>query len=299
MKKNFNTPQEEFEKLLAQIECDENNENQKHKKCPLDSYEQSINLLKEFVDKVNDLLNITKHYNSTQKQINTLNSIKKSYMNIVYSDNPVMTAKVKYVQETLKILKKQELSNIPCYENTEIFNLLNDEDYTHFSDVIDWIPQARDSEEPAFNLAVQKKLCNSIEKTVYDNRLTLQQLNYLSDDLETYKRMLKVEKDYLHKKIEKLTERINSLKEELTGIQLRQKNRRDDITLFIDSQSDETVALIFAFCSQLSLFDVVSIDQISGKSNPITIFSPKPSAYSYYIKKWTQQLTYTNSWRVK
>jgi hypothetical protein len=105
-----------------------------------------------------------------------------------------MTAKVKYAKETLKILKKQEFSNIPCYENVEIFNLLNDEDYTHFSDVIDWIPQAHDGEEPTFNLAVQKKLCNSIEKTVYDDRLTLQQLNYLTDDLETYTRMLKVEK---------------------------------------------------------------------------------------------------------
>ena len=224
MKKNFNTPQEEFEELLAQIEYDEN---KKHKKCPLDSYKQSINLLKEFVDKVIDLINITNHHNSTQTQINTLSSIKKSYLNIVYSDNPVMTAKAKYAKETLKILKKQEFSNIPCYENVEIFNLLNDEDYTHFSDVIDWIPQAHDGEEPTFNLAVQKKLCNSIEKTVYDDRLTLQQLNYLTDDLETYTRMLKVEKDCLHKKIDRLTEQINSLKEKLQGIQLQQKNRRD------------------------------------------------------------------------
>ena len=296
MNKNFNTPEEEFKRLIDYIKYEEN---EKHRCCPLSSYKTSIDQLEEFANKIINLISITENYAATQKQINTLASFRSCYQKFVFNENPVITAKVETVGETLRILKKQELTDNPCYENVEIFNLLNGEDYTHFADVINWVAKAHDGDESAFNSATQRRLCKSIENSVYDNRRSLQQLNYLIDDLETYKRLIKLENDYSHKKINWLKGQIDFLKKKRTRLQAAQNDSYQDIETFLNAQSYEALSLIFAFCSQLSLFEVVTRDNISEKNNALSLLAPSRSSYCFYINRWTRQLIYSNFWRVQ
>jgi hypothetical protein len=290
----LNTPKEEFEKLRKLLE--DESEKFRNKYCSYDSYALQLNNLQKFIEMLFSLIDLTEDYWMVKEEKNLLTSIRKSYLYQIYTNHPIMTAKIDFALETIKIIKSQELIQFPCHKNVDVFNALNNEDYTHLVDVIDWVSVNQSDPNECANSGIQKKLCKSIEKTIQEGEsVSMQQLNYIIDSIYTLKDVLKAEKNSLQTEQEKLNKKIEQLKNALGEKRENQKQCGDDIKKFVGEQSDETVALIFAFCSQLNLFDVTSYNQISCTYDTAHIYSEK--SYIWYINMWVDQLTRVNFWR--
>jgi hypothetical protein len=263
---------------------------------------KALNDLETFIISLHEALEKYEEYFKNKQKRQYYYNLQKKYIYFCYKEYPEMIAKINCALNQLYAIKKEEMSKNPCYDHVEIFNLLNDQTYTHFYNVVDYLDQLNIEDSN------KGRLEKRIESITNDDSLSLQQINYLIDDLKFHKNLLEQKRNMEHSQYRKTTDILESLKTDSNNIFLSTPKMQDEdydnkkniyeqknpwgkiISNINELQSKESLALIFAFCAQTNLFDVTYQDKISKKIEKQFVNYYTPNAYKSYIRNWLNGL---------
>lgn len=265
-----------------------------------DKYPVALEPLSFFVKLIVKMLNNYEKHLRVKAKIQYYNILKNNYKDFCYNEYGELIAKINSALKQLESIKKEELTKNICPEHVKLFNLLNDEEYTNYSDVIDYVLSNEIDHE------IQEVIVRKIEKITGDDLIIIQQVVFLNDDLKSCKQLLKQKKKENHRGIQQLNETIQSLKnkdwylwpsypkktnnlsnEEYEKRKINyEKNIFSIIEKYVKSLDEVSLSLIVAFCAQINFFDVTYVDSVSGKSEKFIIKSAKKESFTNYIIYW-------------
>ncbi len=263
-------------------------------------YPAALYPLSDFVKLITKMLNNYEKHLRLKTKIQYYILLKDKYKNFCYKEYGELRAKINSALSQLESIKRDEMTMNVCPEHVKLFDLLNDCEYTNYSDVIDYVLDNDIGDE------IKNSIAQRIEKITGDDLITIQQINFLIDDLESCRQLLDQKKKEIHKEIQLLNEAIQSLKDKdwylwpnypkeskyISKEEYLKKLSKYDKSIFaviekyVTSLDEVSLSLIVAFCAQLNLFDVTYTESVSGRTEILIIKSTTRNSYINYIRSW-------------